>query len=71
MNTAFHMRYKSIVNAVVDHGSIKILEYLMQYNKFPNIDLSCVENDGQVTALISASFWEKSTAVRLLLNHAS
>ena len=61
--------YNSIVTATVVYQSIKIFKYLMQYDKFPNIDLSCVDGRQQDTALILACWHRKTKIVSLLLNH--
>ena len=62
--------YKSIVFAAVLSDSIKIFEYLMEYDKFPNIDLSCIDSIPQKnTVLIFACYRGQSKMAQLLLNH--
>ena len=69
MNEANDPYYKSIVSAAIMRGGTQIFNYLMQYEMFPNIDLSCIEGAQHDTALIFACWYRKTKIAQLLLNH--
>ena len=71
LNTwSYLVRYNyCIVSSAIVYKSNQIFEYLMQYNIFPNIDLSVTDARDNQTSLILACRYCNTKMVQLLLKH--